>query len=89
MVYSVAYAEGIDKDLAKLYEIETRDLNKAVTRNLDRFPSDFMFQLTKEEFKSLMFQFGTSNRGGTRKSPRVFTEQGESAFMCGKPTIFL
>lgn len=63
----------IDKDLATLYRVETRDLNKAVTRNLDRFPDDFMFQLTVEESKNLMFQFGTSSWGGTRKLPRVFT----------------
>jgi len=66
----------LDRDLAELYDIGTRDLNKAVTRNLDRFPEDFMFQLNKEEFKNLMFQIGTSNWGGTRKLPRVFTEQG-------------
>jgi len=75
----------VDGDLADLYGIETRYFNKAVTRNLERFPSDFMFQLTREEFNNLMFQFGTSslksqnaisNWGGTRKLPRVFTEQG-------------
>jgi hypothetical protein len=67
----------IDKDLAELYEVQTRNLNKAVGRNLKRFPDeDFMFQLTEDEFKNLMFQNGTSNWGGTRKSPYVFTEQG-------------
>lgn len=66
----------LDKDLAVLYAVETRDLNKAVTRNLDRFPEDFCFRLTKEEFKSLMFQNGTSKRGGTRKLSRAFTEHG-------------
>lgn len=66
----------LDRDLSALYEVETRVLNKAVTRNLDRFPTDFCFQLTKEEFNSLMFHFGTSKRGGTRKPPRVFTEHG-------------
>lgn len=66
----------LDKDLAKLYGIKTRNLNKAVTRNIDRFPEDFMFQLSKEEFNILMFQFGTSRWGGTRKMPRVFTEHG-------------
>ena len=65
-----------DKDLASLYGIGTRDLNKAVTRNLDRFPGDFMFQLTEREAQNLMFQIGTSSWGGTRKLPRVFTEQG-------------
>lgn len=66
----------LDRELAKLYSVGTRDLNKAVTRNLDRFPSDFMFQLTKGEAQNLMFQSGTSSWGGTRKLPRVFTEQG-------------
>lgn len=66
----------IDKELAVLYGVETRDLNKAVSRNLDRFPEDFMFQLTEEEFKNLMFHFGTSSWGGTRKMPRAFTEHG-------------
>ena len=67
-----------DKDLAELYRVETRNLNKAVKRNSDRFPDDFMFQLNKEEFGILMFHFGTSKkgRGGTRKPPFVFTEQG-------------
>jgi len=66
----------LDADLARLYGVETRDLNKAVTRNLDRFPMDFMFQLTKKEAQNLMFQIGTSSWGGVRKLPRVFTEQG-------------
>jgi hypothetical protein len=66
----------LDKDLAELYGVTTRDLNKAVHRNLKRFPDDFMYQLTKEEFSNLMFQFGTSSWGGTRKLPNAFTEQG-------------
>ena len=66
----------LDKDLAFLYGVSTRDLNKAVSRNLDRFPDDFMLQLTQSEFKNLKFQFGTSRWGGTRKLPRAFTEQG-------------
>ncbi len=66
----------IDRDLAELYGVQTRDLNKAVRRNSDRFPSDFMFQLTPEEYKNLMFQFGTSRWGGTRKLPYAFTELG-------------
>ena len=73
----------LDRDLANLYGVETFNLNKAVKRNLSRFPEDFMFQLTKEEFKNLIFQFGTSSLpngkaswGGTRKMPYVFTEQG-------------
>jgi hypothetical protein len=66
----------LDKDLAELYQVETRYLNKAVSRNIKRFPEDFMFQLSDEEFKNLMFQFGTSSWGGTRKAPAVFTELG-------------
>ena len=65
-----------DKDLAELYGVLTRNLNKAVKRNIKRFPKDFMFQLTNEEFNNLKFQFGTSSWGGTRKLPFVFTEQG-------------
>jgi hypothetical protein len=66
----------LDKDLAKLYGVSTGNLNKAVARNKARFPVDFMFQLNKEEFNNLIFHFGTSSWGGTRKSPRAFTEQG-------------
>lgn len=69
----------LDSDLAKLYDVETRVLNQAVKRNLTRFPEDFMFQLTKEEFENLKSQFVTSssgNYGGRRKLPYVFTEQG-------------
>lgn len=66
----------LDRDLAALYGVSTRDLNKAVGRNLDRFPSDFMMQLTPEDLENLMFQFGTSRWGGTRKPPRAFTEHG-------------
>lgn len=66
----------IDKDLASLYKVTTANLNKAVQRNLKRFPPDFMFQLNNEEFKNLMLQNGISSWGGTRKIPHVFTEQG-------------
>ena len=66
----------LDRDLAELYRVSTSNLNKAVSRNLERFPADFMFQLTRGEFENLMFHFGTSSWGGTRKLPRVFTEQG-------------
>ncbi|MCD4758435.1 MAG: ORF6N domain-containing protein [Arcobacteraceae bacterium] len=65
----------LDSDLAILYEITTGNFNKAVSRNLDRFPTDFMFELTHEEF-NLIFQNGISSHGGRRKLPRVFTEQG-------------
>lgn len=66
----------LDRDLAQLYGVATRDLNKAVSRNRDRFPDDFMIQLTPEEFRGLKFHFGTSTWGGTRKPPKAFTEQG-------------
>jgi uncharacterized coiled-coil protein SlyX len=68
----------LDSDLATLYQVETKILNKAVSRNRDRFPEDFMFQLTPEELESLRFQIGTSNegRGGRRYRPYAFTEQG-------------
>ena len=66
----------LDKDLAMLYGVTTRDLNKAVNRNMDRFPGDFTFLLTRKEVMNLMFHFGTSSWGGTRKLPRVFTEHG-------------
>ncbi|MBI5729505.1 MAG: ORF6N domain-containing protein [Ignavibacteriales bacterium] len=66
----------LDKDLATLYDVETFNLNKAVKRNSGRFPNDFMFRLTKEEFNNLIFQFGISSWGGTRKLPYAFTEQG-------------
>jgi len=67
----------MDKDLAELYQVQTRNLNQAVNRNLKRFPEeDFMFQLTDDESKNLMFQNGTSSWGGTRKLPYVFTEPG-------------
>lgn len=66
----------VDKDLAELYQVETRRLNEAVKRNIKRFPSDFMFQLTTEEFEILKSQFAISSWGGTRKLPFAFTEQG-------------
>ncbi|HAT72534.1 MAG TPA: DNA-binding protein [Elusimicrobia bacterium] len=66
----------LDRELAVLYGVGTRDLNKAVSRNPERFPEDFMFQLNKKEFENLMFQSGTSSWGGTRKMPHAFTEHG-------------
>lgn len=68
----------LDSDLAEIYQVETKMLNRAVKRNLDRFPEDFMFQITDEETKSLRFQIGTSNkgRGGRRYLPYAFTEHG-------------
>ena len=66
----------LDRDLAVLYGVGTRDLNKAVSRNPERFPEDFVLQLDKKEFENLMFQSGTSSWGGTRKMPYAFTEHG-------------
>lgn len=68
----------LDSDLAKLYQVETKVLNQAVKRNLVRFPTDFMFQLSNEEYSSLKSQFVTSKttRGGKQKLPQVFTENG-------------
>ncbi|MDD5673011.1 MAG: ORF6N domain-containing protein [Chitinivibrionales bacterium] len=68
-----------DSDLADLYQVEVKDLNRAVKRNMDRFPLEFMFQLTVDEYSEnrLRFQIGTSNqRGGRRYLPYAFTEQG-------------
>jgi len=68
----------LDSDLAKLYDVETRRLNEQVRRNIEKFPDDFMFQLTKEEFENLKSQIATSSSswGGRRKLPFVFTEHG-------------
>jgi hypothetical protein len=68
----------LDQDLADLYGVSTKNLNRAVKRNLPRFPADFMFQLTPQEAGNLRFQFGTSSsgHGGSRYLPRAFTEQG-------------
>ncbi len=81
----------LDRDLAALYEVQTKSLNLSVKRNIKRFPQDFMFQLTKDEFEDLRFQIETLNktdnalrlqnatskgRGGTRYLPYAFTEQG-------------
>jgi hypothetical protein len=68
----------IDSDLAALYGVETRRLNEQIRRNIKRFPTDFVFELTRDEYKALMSQTATSNegRGGRRKSPWVFSEHG-------------
>lgn len=66
----------LDRDLAQLYGVETKVLNKQVQRNIERFPDDFMFQLTNQEFTNLRFQNGTSSWGGTRYMPHAFTEEG-------------
>ena len=67
----------LDSDLALLYQVETKSLTRAVKRNIERFPDDFMFQLTDDEFADLRRQFGTSSSwGGRRYPPHAFTEQG-------------
>ena len=82
MIYEIRGLQVmLDSDLAKLYHCKngTKDINKAVKRNIERFPNDFYFQLTNEEYENLKFQIGTSSlniHGGVRKLPYVFTEQG-------------
>ncbi len=82
MIYEIRGKQVIlDSDLAKLYGCAngTKTINQAIKRNIERFPEDFYFQLTKEEFTNLKFQFETSNSNGyagIRKMPYVFTEQG-------------
>lgn len=66
----------IGNDLAKLYRVTTRHLTRQVRRNIKRFPGDFMFELTEEEFNNLKCHFGTSRWGGVRKHPLAFTEHG-------------
>jgi hypothetical protein len=66
----------LSNDLAELYGVTTFNLNKAVKRNVERFPPDLMFQLSREEAKNLIFQFGISSWGGHRIVPYAFTEQG-------------
>lgn len=66
----------LDNNLAELYGVENKMLKRAVRRNFHRFPDDFMFELSTEEFENLRSQFGTSSWGGTRYTPMAFTEQG-------------
>ncbi len=66
----------LDSDLAELYGVETKTFNQSVKRNMNRFPKDFMFQLTESEYENLRSQIVTSSWGGRRYAPRVFTEQG-------------
>src|ERR1039457_6050839 len=65
-----------DADLARLYGVETKVLNRAVKRNLGRFPADFRFQLSREELKNMRFQFGTASRLNVRFQPYAFTQEG-------------
>ena len=76
LVYTVRGKKVMLDDLGKIYGVTTSRLNEQVKRNLLRFPADFMFQLTKEEWDDLMSQNAISNRGGRRKLPYVFTEHG-------------
>ena len=79
LIYSIRGKQVmLDSDLASLYQVETKNLNKAVKRNIERFPASFCFQLTEEEVENLRFQFGTSSLsyGGRRYFSYVFTEQG-------------
>lgn len=79
MIYVIrGYRVMLDSDLANLYSVDTKRLNEQVRRNLDRFPNDFMFQLTAEEFEILRSQIATSSEkhGGRRYQPLVFTENG-------------
>jgi hypothetical protein len=66
----------LDQDLAAMYNVETKQLKRQVKRNIERFPKDFMFELTPKEFENLRSQIGTSSWGGTRYMPMAFTEQG-------------
>ena len=66
----------LDRDLAELYQTETKHLKRAVRRNMRRFPQDFMFELSPKEFNNLRSQFGTSSWGGARYTPMAFTEHG-------------
>lgn len=80
----------LDSDLAKLYEIETKQLKKQDRRNIERFLEDFMFELNQHEFKILRSQIGTSNLGGNRYIPMAFKEQGVamlSSVLNGKTAI--
>lgn len=65
----------LDRDLAELYQLETKQLKRQVRRNIERFPEDFMFELNQQEFDNLRSQFDTSSWGGTRYAPMAFTEQ--------------
>ncbi|SMP07700.1 ORF6N domain-containing protein [Chryseobacterium profundimaris] len=79
LIYSIRGKQVmLDSDLASLYQAETKNLNRAVKRNIERFPESFCFQLTEEEVENLRFQFGTSslNHGGRRYLPMVFSESG-------------
>jgi hypothetical protein len=76
-IYQIrGYKVMLDQDLAELYQVPTKRLNEQVKRNIARFPKDFMFQLTEEEFENLRSQIATSSWGGRRIAPYAFTEHG-------------
>ncbi|HET6244524.1 MAG: ORF6N domain-containing protein [Bacteroidetes bacterium] len=79
-LYKIYYIRGqkvmLDSDLAELYQVETKQLKRQVKRNIDRFPKDFMFELTQDELNNLRSQNGTTSWGGSRYLPMVFTEHG-------------
>lgn len=77
------YNVMLDFDLAELYDVETKRLKESVKRNIERFPHDFMFELTKNEFEILRTQIATSKRGGTRYMPFAFTEQDVAMHLRG------
>ena len=79
LIYEVrGHKVMLDFDLARVYGVETKSLNRAVKRNVDRFPKDFVFQLTRREFEALRYQIGTASfgHGGRRSRPYAFTEHG-------------
>lgn len=80
MDYSIYNIRGqrvmLDEDLASIYGVETKVMNQAIRRNIERFPKDFMFQITMQEYENLKSQIVTSSWGGRRKKPFVFTEHG-------------
>lgn len=80
VINKIYYIRGqkvmLDRDLAELYNVETKQLKRQVNRNAERFPADFMFELSTEEYEILRCQVGTSSWGGTRYMPYAFTEHG-------------
>ena len=78
MIYEIRGVQVmLDSDLAKLFNVETGNLNKAMKRNMERFPIEFCFQLNREEYNSLLFQIGSAKRkGGRTNLPFVYSEQG-------------
>ena len=77
LIYQIrGYKVMLDKDLAELYGVETKRLKEQVRRNIERFPEDFMFELSQDEHENLRSQFATSSWGGTRYAPMAFTEHG-------------